>query len=105
MLPVHFVSRKTGHAAVSEFSSKDFSYWYSKNDDRIAPLCYNTFEAEGFTPILTSGNMDGTGKWGTALVCAEKNFEGQKYIICNVDLRTENPTAAYFLDNLYRLED
>ncbi len=105
MLPVHFVSRNTGHSAVSEFLPKDFSYWYSKKDDMITPVCYNTFEAEGFTPILTSGNMDNTGEWKSALVCAEKNYEGKKYIICNADLRTENPVAAYFLDNLYKLED
>ncbi len=105
MLPVHFVSRNTGHKAVSEFLPKDFSYWYSKNDDKIIPLCYNTFEAEGFTPILTSGNKDENGVWKSTLVCAEKNFEGKKIIICNVDLRTENPVAAYFLDNLKCLED
>ena len=105
MLPVHFASRKTGHKAVQEFSPKDFSYWYDEKLDMITPICHNTFEAPGFTPILTGGNMDENGQWHTVLICAEKTYEGKKYIICNADLRTENPVAAYFLDNLRRLED
>ena len=105
MLPVHFVSRKTGHKAVQEFSERDFSYWYDEKLNMITPICYNTFEAPGFTPILTGGNMDDNGQWHKVLICAEKTFEGKKYIICNADLRTENPVAAYFLDNLRRLED
>ena len=104
MLPVHFASRKTGHKAVAEFSEKDFSYWYDGKEDCIMPICYNTFEADGFTPILTGGNMDENGKWHKVLICAEKNWNGKKYIICNADLRIENPVAAYFLDNLRKLE-
>ena len=102
MLPVHFASRKTGHPAVNDFSEKDFSYWYDKNEDRITPICSATFEAEGFVPILTSGNVNSEGKWQTALIAAEKYFEGKRYIICQVDLRTENPVAKLFLRNLYR---
>ena len=105
MLPVHFASRKTGHKAVKEFSPKDFSYWYDEKLDMITPICYNTFEAPGFTPILTGGNMDENGQWHKVLICAEKTYKGKKYIICNADLRIENPVAAYFLDNLRRLED
>ncbi len=105
MLPVHFASRKTGHRAVQEFSARDFSFWYDEKLDMITPICYNTFEAAGFTPILTGGNMDENGQWHKVLICAEKTYEGKKYIICNADLRIENPVAAYFLDNLRRLED
>ena len=105
MLPVHFASRKTGHKAVQEFSPKDFSYWYDEKLDMITPICCNTFEAAGFTPILSGGNMDGSGRWHEVLICGEKTYEGKKYIICNADLRVENPVAAYFLDNLRRLED
>ena len=68
MLPVHFASRKTGHKAVQEFSAKDFSYWYDEKLDMITPICYNTFEAPGFKPILTGGNMDENGRWHEVLI-------------------------------------
>lgn len=97
MLSVHFVSRATGHPAVAEFEKKDFSYWYNREQDRITPILDTTFTAKGFTPILTSGNMDEKGRWGTVLACAEKYYEGKRYVICQVDLRQENPVAKRFL--------
>ncbi len=100
MLSVHFASRKTGHPAVAEFDEKDFSYWYDSGEDRITPLLDTTFTAEGFTPILTSGNMDDSGSWSKALACAEKVYEGKRYVICQLNLRTENPVAKRFLRNL-----
>ena len=103
MLPLHFASRKTGHPAVAEFEEKDFSYWYSEKDDMIAPILNSTFEAEGFTPILTGGNKNKDYKWEKTLAVAEKEYEGKRYIICQVDLRTENPAAKRFLRNLYNL--
>ncbi len=102
MLPVHFASRKTGHSAVAEFKEKDFSYWYNKESDMITPILYNTFEAEGFTPVLTSGNMDDNGIWHKVLACAEKVYEGKRYVICNVDLREENPIAQRFMRNIVK---
>ena len=103
MLPVHFVSRKTGHKAVQKFKEKDFSYWYDKDKDMITPILYNTFEADGFTPILTSGNTDENGVWHEVLACAEKVYNGKRYIICNVDLRCENPVALLFWNELKML--
>ncbi len=102
MLPVHFVSRKTGHSAVGEFQERDFSYWYDKKNDMIMPILYNTFEADGFTPILTSGNTDDNGVWHKVLACAEKVYEGKRYVICNVDLRQENPIAQRFMRNIVK---
>lgn len=58
MLPLHFVSRKTGYPAVAEFKEQDFSYWYDAKEDCITPLLDTTFTVEGFTPILLSNNMD-----------------------------------------------
>ncbi len=103
MLPVHFVSRKTGHKAVQKFKEKDFSYWYDKDKDMITPILYNTFEADGFTPILTSGNTDENGVWHEVTACAEKVYNGKRYIICNVDLRCENPVALLFWNELKML--
>ncbi len=101
MLPLHFVSRKTGHRAVAEFKEKDFSYWYDKKSDMITPILQTTFTANGFTPILTSGNVDANGEWNRALACAEKVYECKRYVICQLDLRQENPVANRFLSNLY----
>lgn len=103
MLPLHFVSRKTGHEAVAEFKPKDFSYWYNKSEDMITPIIQSTFTATGFTPILTSGNMDNDGEWGKTLAAAVKEYNGKKYVICQVDLRCENPVAKRFLKNIMSL--
>ena len=102
MLPVHFVSRKTGHQAVAEFRERDFSYWYDKEADMITPLCAETFMAEGFTPILTGGNQNEQGEWRQELTCAEKVYEGKRYVITTVDFRCENPVAERFMQNLYK---
>ena len=103
MLPLHFVSRKTGHPSVAEFTEMDFSYWYNTKEDYITPLLDTTFTAERFTPILLSNNMDEQGNWGPVLAAAEKLYEGKRYVICQLDLRQENPVAKRFLRNLYRL--
>ena len=100
MQSVHFVSRKTGHPAVDGFQPRDFSYWFDQKADRITPILDTTFTAKGFIPILTSGNMDETGAWKTALACAEKVYQGKRYIICQVDLRQENPVARRFVKRL-----
>ena len=103
MLPLHFVSRKTEHPAVDEFKEQDFSYWYDAKEDCITPLLDTTFTVEGFTPILLSNNMDEQGNWGPVLAAAEKLYEGKHYVICQLELRQENPVAKRFLRNLYRL--
>ncbi len=100
MLPLHFASRKTGHPAVAEFEPKDISYFYNKEEDMITPILYATFKADGFTPILISGNKDENGDWQEALAAAEKVYNGKRYVICNVDLRQENPIAQRLLSNL-----
>lgn len=100
MLPVHFVSRKTGHKCVEEFGPKDFSYWYDKKEDMITPIADKTFTVKNFTPILLSSNRNESGEWQQELVCAEKEYKGKRYIICTVDLRTENPVAKIFLKKL-----
>ncbi len=102
MLPLHFVSRDTGHGAVAEFEDRDFSYWYDSEADMITPLLYSTFEANGFTPILTSTNKDENEDWVVAMAVAEKVWQGKRYIICQLDLREENPICARFIDALHR---
>lgn len=103
MLPLHFVSRKTGHKTVEEFKPRDFSYWYDEKADMITPIIESTFTAEGFEPILLTANQDDNGEWKPALACAVKEFEGKKYVISQVDLRCENPVAKRFLKNIYEM--
>lgn len=93
-----FVSRKTGHPAVAEFYEKDFSMWYDAEKDKITPLAEKKFFAEGFAPILICDGSD-----SGAMVAGVKEHNGKKYVICLLDLRTENPVAERFLGNLYKL--
>lgn len=51
--------------------------------------------------ILTSGNMDADGKWKPTMACGEKEYDGKRYAICQVDLREENPAAKIFKKALY----
>jgi hypothetical protein len=82
MLPVNFVSRKTGHKYVTEFSPYDFRMWYNKEEDMITPIASQTFTAKGFIPILTSGNLDCKNEWETVTVLGEC-FYGKGKIIVN----------------------
>ena len=100
MLPLHFVSRKTGHKAVCEFEPEDFKNWYDAKEDMIMPIIDSTFTAAGFTPILTSGNLNDEDNWSPALAAAEKWYQGKRYVICQVDLRQENPVAKRFLKKI-----
>lgn len=92
-----FVSRDTGHSAVAEFKEKDFSLWYDRKKDRISHITEKKFFAEGFQPILHFNQKE------RSMVAGVKEYEGKKYVICLADLRTENPVAERFLENLYRL--
>ena len=100
MLPMHFVSRKTGHPSVDGFKPADFSYWYDAKSDMITPLCENSFTVDGASPILTSANTDENGKWQRELACAEIFCGDKRYILTTVDMREENPVCKIFLDNL-----
>lgn len=102
MLPVHFVSRNTNHLIAKKFKKNDFKNWYDKNTDMITPLLTTTFEAENFKPILTSGNLI-NGEWKTTNAVAEKYYQGKKYVVCQVDLRQENPVAKRFAKYIYEL--
>ena len=96
---VYFLSRKTGHPAVSAFKPDDFRMWYDGKLDRLTPITKNCFRAEGFQPILICN-----GDFDTRLAVAEKYYEGKRYIISLADLRTENPVAKRLLRNIYEIK-
>ena len=94
----YFLSRKTGHEAVSEFLPKDFRMWYDKSVDRLTPIARNCFEAEGFKPVLICN-----GSFKPSTVVGEKIYEGKRYVICLAELREENPIAKRLHKNLLEL--
>ena len=72
-----FVSRATGHRLVDGFEPEDFKCWYDPGPDYFRPLLATVFEADGWQPILTSGNgVWGGGAWKKMLAAAEKPREG-----------------------------
>ena len=103
MLPLHFVSRNTGHPVVEGFKPDDFKHWYSEKEGYITPLLKNTFTVEGFNPILTSANTNDKGEWVLALAAAEKRVGKGRIMICQVDIlgrcRT-NPIADRFVKRM-----
>ena len=101
MLPMHFVSRDTGHPLAEGFLPKDFSYWYDQEKDMITPILDATFTGTGeITPILLSGNVGDNGEWQSAMAAAEIPVGKGKIILCEVDLRLENPVARIFYNRI-----
>jgi hypothetical protein len=99
MLPLHFVSRNTGHPMVEGFKSDDFKLWYDSSREYITPLLEATFTSEDFKPILTSGNVNSKGQWDKVLAVGEMRVGTGNVVICQLKLagRTEhNPIARRF---------
>lgn len=93
----HFVSRRTGHPLVHDFEPNDFRFWYDADAGYVTPFLAATFEAEGWQPILVSGNGNWTGDWLPALAAAERVHGAGKLIICQPRLagRVRHNPAAY----------
>lgn len=99
----HFVSRATAHPLVDGFEPEDFRLWHDPAVDRIAPLLNACFRADGWAPILSTGNGGWKGGWGPALAAAEKRDGAGLWRICQVTLagRTQtNPVAGMFARRL-----
>ncbi|MGC9349425.1 MAG: hypothetical protein ACP5JG_14900, partial [Anaerolineae bacterium] len=99
----HFSSRATGHPLVADLKPDDVWFWYDAGAGYVTPLLATTFNAPGWTPILTSGNGDWSGEWGPALAAAEKPYGQGKLRICQVSLagRTRhNPVARRLASRL-----
>ena len=96
MLPLHFASRDTGHSIVEGMGADAVRFWYDEEVGYITPLLEATFTAQGYQPILTSGNQDAEGNWQSVLAVGECAYGSGKIRICQVKLpsRTrKNPTA------------
>ena len=98
---LHFSAMEKGHEVNNRFKPFDFKFWYDKEKDYITPIMDRSFSCEGFTPVL----LGATAKWGDnstnetrQFAVAEKVYEGKRYIINTLDLRTENPVAQRFIN-------
>jgi len=103
MNPVQFVSRATGHPLVAEFAPEDFMLWYNASLGYPSPLLERTFTADGWAPILTSGNGPWNGDWAPVLAAAEKRDGKGAWRICNLKLAGRiqgNPVAELFARKL-----
>ncbi len=106
MLPLHFVSRDTGHIYTDGIKADDIKYWYDELQERIAPILMDSFCDDTFTPILYTGNANEAKEWSRALAAAEKKIGDGKLIICQVDLVNRvksNPIAKIFAQNMINL--
>ncbi len=102
MNPRHFASRATGHRLVRGFRPLDFFFWYDSAAGYVTPILATTFRAEGWTPILATGDGDWGSDWGPALAAAELRRGEGRYIVCQVALagRLVNPVACLFAERL-----
>lgn len=106
MSPLFFVSRATNHPMMAEFKPDDFRFWYDRSVRYVMPLISDTFTAEGWTPILKSGNGGWQGEWGPVLAAAEIKIGQGGLRVCQVSLGNrvkDNPVAERFAYRL--LED
>ena len=103
---MHFVSLSEDHEINNYFKEFDFRYWYDKEMGYISPIAKRTFSCDGFTPVLNGASgekaANPSGEESTkklkGYVVAEKVYEGKRYIINMLDLRTENPVAQRFVN-------
>lgn len=106
MRPKNFSAMARGHEVNNHFKPFDFRYWYNREADMITPFLTKMFFCDGgFTPVMLSsgrGWYDRGGDGPVKMAVAEKMYEGKKYIINMLDLRTENPVAQRFIDFMNR---
>lgn len=104
----YFVSPKTGHELVKWAESMDFKFWFNDREDVVTPFIGNVLKADGWLPILVTGQTSwGSRDEGQYLAAAEKRSGKGTYVICQVQLDhrvNSNPTARKFAHKLLGLE-
>ncbi len=98
-----FASPRLQHPLVNWAQPLDFRFWYDEEKDYVTPFLGNLFRAEGWSPVITSGNPDWRGDNGEALAVGEYPYGEGVFRICqlrlNHRLRTE-PVARLLLEHL-----
>lgn len=103
MLPMNFVSSKTGDELVQDFRERAFWNWYDEEADMIVPILESTIKAKGLEPILLSGNTDENGNWEHAAAAGRIRYGKGDVIICQMKLAgkiKKNPAAEIFFERL-----
>ena len=103
MGPRHFVSCDSGHPIVEKFERDDFKFWFDESLGHVSPILDTILEADGWTPILLSGDGGWDRPWGPMPVAAERSDGLGCWRICQVAwanrMRT-NPVARLLAKNL-----
>jgi hypothetical protein len=72
-------------------------FWFNEDLDYVSPFLHTTFQAEGWEPILRSGNGFWSTEWEPVLAAASKTEGRGQWIICQLDLHNRiktNPVAS-----------
>jgi hypothetical protein len=99
MGPRHFVSCDSGHPLVEGFKHEDFKFWFNETLGHASPILATVLEADGWSPILQSGDGCWGRPWGPVPVSVEKSDGEGSWRICQVELPNRlrsNPAAAIF---------
>lgn len=106
MNSTHFASRDTGHPVVEGLEADDVKFWFDEDLGYVSPFLHATFQADGWEPILRSGNgVWGAGAWQPTLAAASKTDGSGTWIICQTDLHNRvrtNPVAAQLACRMIR---
>ncbi|MGQ7868846.1 glycoside hydrolase family 2 protein [Sunxiuqinia sp. sy24] len=99
----YFASPQTGHRFTKDARPFDFRMWFDEKEEYIMPFLNKIVIAEGWSPILSSGNTNWVKDDGKAAAVAELPLGKGEIIICELEfvnkLKT-NPTAQIFLTKL-----
>jgi len=101
----YFVSPETGYPMMKRFKPFDFRFWYDGQKQLISPILAYTFRAEGWTPVLSSGDANWLGDKGAVMAAGELKYGNGFFRVCEVQLPGKtryNPEAREFLDILVR---
>lgn len=97
MNAVHFANRDTGHPMVHGLEPDSVKFWFDEDLGYVSPFLHTTFQAEGWEPILRSGNGFWSTEWEPVLAAASKTEGRGQWIICQLDLHNRiktNPVAS-----------
>jgi hypothetical protein len=103
MGPRHFVSCDSGHPMVEGFDREDFKFRFDETTGHATPLLTTVLEADGWTPILLSGDGGWGRSWSPVPVAAERADGKGFWRICQVELFNRlktNPAATLFTARL-----
>ena len=103
MGPRHFVSCDSGHPIVEEFERNDFKFWFDESLGHVSPILDTILAADGWTPILLSGDGGWNRPWGPVAVAAELRDGRGCWRVCQVkwiNCVGTNPVARLFARNL-----